>query len=82
MTRQNIIEGLRELLRRHESLKVDVSTITEATRIDDVGFDSLSILDFMYDVESRFGIRLEASELIGMQVVRDLVDHVESRVPA
>jgi acyl carrier protein len=82
MIRKDIVESLRDLLRRHPSLDLDVMQITEDTQIDHIGFDSLSILDFMYDVESRFEIRLEASELIGMQFVRDLVDLVESRVAA
>ena len=42
MIRNQIIETLRDLLRRQEALDIDVSKITEDTRIDEVGF-----VDFM-----------------------------------
>ena len=66
MSRDEIIRGLTDLLTRQEQVKIDVSAITEDTRIDRIGFDSISILDFIYDVEDRFRVQTE---------IADLVDH-------
>lgn len=73
MTKQEIINELRELLRKQKQLKADIDAITVDTRFDQIGFDSLSILDFMYEVENRFGTFPEMAELVKMQKVDDLV---------
>lgn len=80
MTKDEIVSELRELLRKQKQLKVDVDTITLETRFDQIGFDSLSILDFLYDVETRFGAFPEMAELVKMQSVNDLIDYLEKRV--
>ena len=74
MTKQEIITELRELLRKQKQLKADIDAITVDTRFDQIGFDSLSILDFMYEVENRFGTFPDMAELVKMQKVDDLVD--------
>ena len=50
MTRKEIVAALRELLEQQEQLKVDVGRITLDSRLDGLGFDSLSVMDFFYDV--------------------------------
>jgi acyl carrier protein len=78
MTKEDIIGELRELLRKQKQLKVDIDGIRPDTRFDQIGFDSLSILDFMYEVENRFGAFPEMSELVKMQQVSDLIDYLEA----
>jgi acyl carrier protein len=80
MTRDEIVQGLRDLLTRQEQVKVDVSLIAEDTRIDKIGFDSISILDFIYDVEDRFGVRTEIADLVTMERVGDLIDYLEAKL--
>ena len=80
MDRDEIVRGLRELLTRQAGVKVDVSAITEDTRIDRIGFDSISILDFIYDVEDRFRIQTEIADLVEMERVRDLIGYLEARL--
>jgi len=80
MKRDEIAEQLRDLLRRQDELDIDVDAITEDTRIDGIGFNSLSILDFMYEVESRFGVPMEVGDLVEMEFVRDLIDHLEEKL--
>jgi acyl carrier protein len=57
-----------------------VNAIGVDTRFDQIGFDSLSILDFMYEVETRFGVVPEIAELVTMQKVSDLVDFLLPRI--
>ncbi len=78
MTKEEIITELRQLLRKQKQLKVDTDAIGMDTRFDQIGFDSLSILDFMYEVENRFGTFPEMAELVKMQKVDDLVDYLKA----
>ena len=80
MTKEEIVSSLRELLRKQKQLKVDVEKIQLDTRFDQIGFDSLSILDFMYDVEGRFAVLPEMADLVRMQKVSDLIDYLHPRV--
>jgi acyl carrier protein len=72
MSRDEIVQALKELLPREMKERAD--QLDEDTRITDLGFDSMSILDLMYDVERRFGIEMKVADLIEMEHVRDLVD--------
>lgn len=78
MTNDEIISELRTLLKKQKQLKVDVDGIGIETRFDQIGFDSLSILDFMYEVENSFGVFPEMVELVKMQRVSDLVDFLSA----
>lgn len=81
MTHDDILAGLKELLQRHKQIKADPAALTLDTRIDQIGFDSLSILDFIYDIEDRFRIQTQMAELVGMTTVGDLIRYVEARLP-
>jgi len=78
MTREQITAALRDLIGQQNS--VTVEGLTEDTRINDVGFDSLSVLDFMYDMENRFNLRLEVNEMVELDRIRDLIDLLEKKL--
>ena len=80
MKRPEIIAVLKDLLRTQKQVKVDIDTLGEETQLSQVGFDSISILDFMYDVESRFNVRTEIADLVRMDRVKDLIDHLERKL--
>jgi acyl carrier protein len=80
MQRPEIVDALKDLLRQQKQLKIDVESIGEETRLSQVGFDSISILDFIYDVESRFNVRTEIADLVRMEQVKDLINHLEGKV--
>jgi len=82
MTKEEITSELRELLRKQKQLKADIDAITMETRFDQIGFDSLSILDFMYEVENSFGAFPEMAELVKMQKVDDLVEFLATHAKA
>lgn len=81
MKRDEIEAGLKDLLQRQNKLKLPPESIRPETRIDQVGFDSLSILDFIYDVEDRFGVQTQMSDLVQMERVGDLIGYLEQRLP-
>jgi acyl carrier protein len=81
MTKDEIASVLRELSReQRKQIKVDVNAITPESRFDHLGFDSLSILDFMYAVEERFGVIPETAEMVKMQRVGELIDYLHSNM--
>lgn len=79
-TRPEIVARLKDLLRQQKQVKIEVDAISEETRLTQVGFDSISILDFIYDVESHFNVRTEIADLVRMERVRDLIDHLERKL--
>ena len=78
MTRERIVAQLRELLQRWSRAPVDWAGIDESTAIGALGFDSLSILDLMYDVQQQFGVDFEAADLAGLRTVGDLLAFLEA----
>jgi acyl carrier protein len=81
MTAEELTEGLRELLRRQKDLRCDVDAVVADSRLDGLGFDSLTILDFIYDVEDRFGVQVQMGDLVGMERVGELVAYLQARLP-
>lgn len=82
MTREQIIARLKALLQKQAEFKGDINAIHEDTQIDQMGFDSISILDFMYDIEADFSVQTEVADLVKMQHVKDLVDYLAGKLAA
>jgi acyl carrier protein len=82
MNRNEIISNLKKLLAGQEQIKIDPESIEEDNKLDQIGFDSISILDFVYDIEAQLGVTIEMADLVKMERVRDLIDYLESRQPA
>ncbi|HEY6168328.1 MAG TPA: phosphopantetheine-binding protein [Verrucomicrobiae bacterium] len=81
MTRDQIVTSLKHLLKQQKQVKLNLDSITDDTRLQGIGFDSLSILDFIYDVESHFNARIEMADLVRMERVKDLIDYLHAKVP-
>lgn len=80
MNRDQIISRLRALLQKQTEFKGDVNAIQEETLIDQMGFDSISILDFMYDIEADFNVQTEVADLVKMEKVKDLIDYLTGKL--
>ncbi len=80
MTRQEIADKLRETMQSSSQEDVDWANVTEDAQIADLGFDSLSILDLVYDVQQSFNLEFGAEELIQVRSVADLVTFIETRI--
>jgi acyl carrier protein len=74
MTRAETIAKLRQSLTKSSARQVNWDVITEDTPIETLGFDSLSILDLIYDLQQDFGLEFEPEELAGVRSVGNLVD--------
>lgn len=48
-------------------------TITEETELDDIGLDSLDLLELAFDAEERFDIEITNDAMDGIRTVADVV---------
>jgi len=79
MTRNEIDRTLRNLMKTSSRERKDWDNLPESTLISALGFDSLSILDLVYDLQQTFHLEFEAEELLGIKTVADLIDWLAAR---
>ena len=64
-----------------EQMGCDPAIINESTNIiDDIGCDSLDIVEMLMTLESRYGIELDNDEAIGIKTVGEVVRLIESKI--
>lgn len=74
-----VIDTLKNIL--EAQLDIDPSEVTESTNImDDLGADSLDIVELMMTVEEEFDITIEDSDAQTFKTVGDVVNYIEARV--
>ncbi len=62
-------------------LRLDTSQFTEHTALDDIGVDSLGLIEFLFVLEDEFHVRFP-QERDALRTVGDLVAYVQSQQPA
>ena len=61
-----------------EQLKIDPSTLTEQTSIlDDLGADSLDIVELLMTLEDRYGVIVPDDEASKLKTIGDIADYIE-----
>ncbi|MEZ5330827.1 MAG: phosphopantetheine-binding protein [Thermoanaerobaculia bacterium] len=75
--RAGILERLGAVLEESATEEVDWSTVDESTTLESFGFDSLAVLDLIFDLEQEFGVQIPAETMIRMKTVGDLVTFLE-----
>ena len=79
MSREEILEKVRELIA--DKLGVDKDEVTEeASLIDDLGADSLDLVDLVMVFEEEFDVKIEDDELENIKTVKDVVDGIMSKM--
>ena len=74
-----IFEKLAALL--SEQFGVDVDSITMDTSFEDLGADSLDIVEMTMAVEEEFGLEdMDEEDLFGISTVADLVHYLKSKL--
>jgi acyl carrier protein len=49
---------------------------------DQVGIDSLGLVEFIFDLEDRFGVRIDPNQSNDLKTLRDLTAHIDSLLAA
>ncbi|MGL4367055.1 MAG: acyl carrier protein [Brevinemataceae bacterium] len=61
-----------------DKLNVDASEVTEnASFIEDLGADSLDIVDFVMALEEEFGVDIPDEDAQNIKTVKDAVDYID-----
>ncbi|MCE2559892.1 MAG: acyl carrier protein [Acidobacteria bacterium] len=68
-----MLDRLRDVLRDNAVEERDWDAVAPETTIESLGFDSLTILDVLYDVEEEFGIALEPKQVVKTRTVGEIV---------
>lgn len=79
MKQQEIIDRLRQTMKSASTEPANWDSITADTTIASLGFDSLSILDLIYDVQQEFGVEFEAESLTQVKTVGELATFLLSK---
>ena len=72
MTREEVIDQLRHMMKQSSQADVDWDSINDESAIESLGFDSLSILDLIYDIQQELGVEFEAEQMVSVTTVGDL----------
>ena len=71
-----IFETVRDTLA--EQFEIDPSEITMDTNlIDDMGADSLDVVELIMSLEDNYGIRISDDDATNLVTVRKIVDYIE-----
>ena len=71
-----IFETVRDTLA--EQFEIDPSEITMDTNlIDDIGADSLDVVELIMALEDNYGIRINDDDAANLVTVRKIVDYIE-----
>ncbi len=80
MQREKIMQTLCNIVEQSTVEPIDIENITEDTTIGELGFDSLSVLDLVYDMQQAFGLDFEVQELVTINAVGELIDFLEEEM--
>lgn len=78
MAKEEIFDKLKELVVDQLGVEDDEVTM-EATMQDDLGADSLDLVDLVMSVEEEFGVKVADEDLENIKTVGDIVNYIEER---
>jgi acyl carrier protein len=70
-------DKLKEIL--SEQLGVDEDRITVQTTIDDLGADSLDLVEAVMNIEEAFGVNIDDNEIENLKTVGDFLDYIANK---
>ena len=78
MAKEEIFDKLKELVVDQLGVEEDEVTM-EASMQDDLGADSLDLVDLVMSVEEEFGVKVADEDLDNIKTVGDIVNYIEDR---
>lgn len=73
----DVLARLRDVLRESAVEEHDWDAVVAETSIESLGFDSLTILDVLYDVEEEFGIALDPKQVVKTRTIGEIIALLE-----
>ena len=72
------LDDLRELLRGGAEEGAVLDGDIANTRFDELGYDSLAVLEMMSEVQRRYGVVIDENVVFDLETPQDAIDHVNS----
>ena len=83
MTKTELIEALKEIVKPYIQDEEGFKNLTEATNfIDDLKINSANLVDIALDVEDKFDILIEDEEMENMLTVKGAMDIISGKISA
>lgn len=60
---------------------VDASTVTTASKFDELGFDSMDTIQLLFDAEDAFGVTFDGEEVKTLRSVGDIITYINEHPP-
>ena len=60
---------------------VDASTITTASKFDELGLDSMDTIQLLFDAEDTFDVTFDGEEVKTLRSVGDIIDYISKHPP-
>lgn len=74
-----MLEKIMDLLAKQ--LRIDVNTLSPETNIiEDLGADSLDIVEMLMAIEENFGITVSDEEAVTLKTLADVADFIEKKI--
>ena len=74
----SIFEKLQEMIA--DQLEIDAEDITyDSNILDDLGADSLDLVDLLMSVEDEFGIEIPDEDVENISTIGDIVEYIDSK---
>lgn len=71
------LDKIREIL--SEQLSVDAESINTDTTIEDLGADSLDLVEAVMNIEEEFGVRIDDSDIENLKTVGDFLNYISQK---
>lgn len=79
MKKDELYKRVQEIIA--ESLDVDLEEVTpEASLTEDIGADSLELVDLTMDFEDEFNVKIETAELSDIDTVEEITNLLEKKL--
>ena len=79
MEREDVFRRIGTVISESAIDDVDWATADESTTIASFGFDSLAVLDLLFDLEGEFDVEISAKEILNIRTLGELVTFIQGR---
>jgi acyl carrier protein len=69
--KDEVLQGLQD--------KLALSSIDENSRLQDLGIDSLDVVEYLLEIEERYGVEFPPEEMADLKTINDLVTLIETK---
>ncbi|MCH9648782.1 MAG: hypothetical protein K0U98_11125 [Deltaproteobacteria bacterium] len=80
MKRNQLLELFGKIFEESSTEDFDWATVKETTTIEELGFDSLSVLDLLFDLEEALELQIAAKDMLQIGTVGEMLDYLENRL--